>query len=85
MSFQTLIDKIQTKTGKSPAELITIAKELGLFEPGTKAAAVISWLKTDFELIEGDAIAMYGLFKHLGAIKPKSNPNTENQQKINKI
>ncbi|GAB3994188.1 hypothetical protein GCM10028807_31360 [Spirosoma daeguense] len=68
MSFQAYIDNIRAKTGKGPDDFIQIAKEKGLLKPGTKAGAIVAWLKEDFELGHGHSMAIYKLFKDSGLI-----------------
>lgn len=58
MSFQAYLDKIEEKTGKTPNEFIAIASEKGFDEPGTKAQVIVDWLKEDFGLGRGHAIAL---------------------------
>lgn len=57
MSFQAYLDNVETKTGKTPNEFIALAKEKG-FGPDTKAGEIASWLKEDFGLGHGHAMAM---------------------------
>lgn len=62
MSFQAYLDSIETKTGKTPNEFITMAKEKG-FGPDTKAGEIATWLKEDFDLGHGHAMAMVQVIK----------------------
>ena len=63
MSFQAYLDNIKLKTGKSPEEFKKLAEESGLLLPGIKAGEVVSWLKKDFGLGHGHAMAIYTYFK----------------------
>lgn len=68
MSFQAYLDNIQAKTGKSPEELKSLANEKGFLEggqlkPDVKAGQIVDWLKTDFELGHGHAMAIYAYLK----------------------
>lgn len=63
MSFQAYIDNIKTKTGKTPDDFKKLAEKKGLLEPGVKAGQVVSWLKEDFGLGHGHAMAIYAVFK----------------------
>jgi hypothetical protein len=70
MSFQAYIDNIQTKTGKSPADFEKLATKKGFLEKGklkstVKAGEIVDWLKNDFDLGHGHAMAIYALFKGL--------------------
>lgn len=68
MSFQAYLTNIEAKTGKSPADFRAMAEEKGFTEggalkPDTKAGAVVQWLKDDFALGHGHAMAIYALLK----------------------
>ena len=63
MSFQAYLDNVETKTGKTPIEFISLAKEKG-FGPDTKAGEIVSWLKEDFSLGHGHALAMVHVIKN---------------------
>lgn len=73
MSFQAYLDNIQAKTGKSPEDFRKLAAKKGFTEkgglkPGVKAGEIIAWLKADFGLGHGHAMAIVALLK--GAKKP---------------
>lgn len=68
MSFQAYIDNIEKKTGKKPDDFKQLAREKGLLKPGTKAGEIVAWLKEDFELGHGHAMAIYKLFKDAGLL-----------------
>lgn len=68
MSLQAYIDNIKAKTGKSPADFLVLATEKGFFidgklNPKIKATEVTNWLKEEFELGQGHAMAIYATFK----------------------
>jgi Domain of unknown function (DUF4287) len=68
MSFQSYLDNIQTKTGKTPDDFRALAKEKGLaadnqLAPGVKAGEIIAWLKAEFDLGHGHAMAIVALLK----------------------
>ena len=67
MSFQAYLDAVEAKTGKTPMQLITLAKKKGFNKPDTKAGVIIDWLKEDFELGRGHAMAIVHIIKN-GAI-----------------
>jgi predicted transport protein len=60
MSFQAYIDNIRAQTGKTPEDFKALAAQKGLLAPDTKAKQVIDWLKEDFGLGYGHAMAIYG-------------------------
>ncbi|MES2378957.1 MAG: DUF4287 domain-containing protein [Bacteroidota bacterium] len=68
MSFQAYLDNIQAKTGKTPSDFKQLAEEKGFTQAGqlktaTKAGDIVSWLKADFDLGHGHAMAIYALLK----------------------
>jgi hypothetical protein len=63
MSFQAYIDNIKAKTGKTPEDFKKLAEKEGLLKPGVKAMQVVNWLKADFGLGHGHAMAIYAVFK----------------------
>lgn len=68
MSFQAYIDNIRAKTDKGPDEFAQLAREKGLLVPGIKAGQITDWLKTDFDLGHGHAMAIYKYFKDSGLL-----------------
>jgi hypothetical protein len=67
MSFQGYIDNIQAKTGKTPEDFLKAAKKKGLLAPDTKATQITDWLKEDYDLGHGHAMAIYKTFKDADA------------------
>jgi Domain of unknown function (DUF4287) len=68
MSFQAYIDNIKTKTGKTPEEFKKLAEKKGFLQKGEikdgiKAGEIVAWLKKDFNLGHGHAMAIYAVFK----------------------
>ena len=68
MSFQAYLNTIKSKTGKSPEDFRKMAEEKGFsrdgqLNPETKAGEIVSWLKEEFDLGHGHAMAIYALLK----------------------
>ena len=68
MSFQSYLDNIETKTGKSPSDFKTMAADKGFatgdgLTPDTKAGDIIAWLKQDFGIGHGHSMAIVALLK----------------------
>ena len=61
--FESYLANIKTKTGKTPADFNAIAKKKGLLRPGVKAGEIVAWLKKDFDLGHGHAMAIYAALK----------------------
>ncbi|QHS55821.1 DUF4287 domain-containing protein [Mucilaginibacter sp. 14171R-50] len=66
MSFQAYLNTIKQKTGKGPADFRAMAEEKGFTKNGelaAKAGDITNWLKADFELGHGHAMAIFALLK----------------------
>ena len=68
MSFQAYLDNIKAKTGNGPEDFKRLAEQKGFLQnghmkDGIKAGEIVNWLKDDFELGHGHAMAIYALFK----------------------
>ncbi|QEH32318.1 hypothetical protein OJF2_07880 [Aquisphaera giovannonii] len=68
MSFQAYLDNIQAKTGKGPSDFRRLADEKGFMSGGKlrtdiKAGQVTAWLKEEYELGHGHAMAIVALLK----------------------
>ena len=70
MSFQAYLDAIEKKTGKTPRELVDEAKSHG-FGAETKAGDIVAWLKDDFDLGRGHAMALVHVVKNGPQISDK--------------
>ncbi|MEO6529814.1 MAG: DUF4287 domain-containing protein [Specibacter sp.] len=64
MSFQAYLDTIEDKTGLTPRELLALAHQRGLDEAPVKAGAIIDWLKEDYGLGRGHAMALVHVIKN---------------------
>ena len=68
MTFQAYIDNIHARTGKTPDDFRDLAEQKGFLEDGAikrgvKAVQIVDWLKQDFELGRGHAMAIYAVLK----------------------
>lgn len=66
MSFQAYLDNIQAKTGQSPDDFRRLAAGKGFADAGglkVKATPIVEWLKADFGLGHGHAMAIVALLK----------------------
>ncbi len=66
MSFKTYIKNIEDKTGKTAQDFQCLAKEKGFVKNGelaVKATEITNWLKEEFELGHGHAMAMFAYLK----------------------
>jgi hypothetical protein len=84
MSYQAYLDAIEKKTGRTPRQLLEEAATRG-FTPTTRAADVVAWLKDDYDVGRGHAMALFGVLKNGATISNKhvdsggthSDPSTE--------
>lgn len=82
MSFQAYLDTIESKTGKTPRQLLAIAHDRGFDQPGVKAGQVVEWLAADYGLGRGHAMALWHVItrgdtldaKHVGTEGPHRDP-----------
>jgi hypothetical protein len=63
MSYQAYLDALEKKTGKTPQELLDEAATRG-FSSATKAGDVVAWLRDDYGVGRGHAMALYGVLKN---------------------
>jgi hypothetical protein len=68
MSFQAYLDNIEKKTGKTATDFKKMATMKGFLEKGqlkssVKAGDIVKWLKDDFSLGHGHAMAIYAVLK----------------------
>lgn len=71
MSFQAYLDNIEAKTGKTPNDFIALAKEKGFDGSSVKAGEIVAWLKDDFQLGRGHAMALVHVIKNGARIGDK--------------
>jgi Domain of unknown function (DUF4287) len=63
MSYQAYLDAVEAKTGKTPQQLLDEAGRRG-YGPQTRAATVVDWLKEEYGVGRGHAMAFYGVLKN---------------------
>lgn len=68
MSFVAYIENIKAKTGKTPEDFKKLAEAKGFIKEGAvvktiKATEITNWLKEDFGLGHGHAMAIYARLK----------------------
>jgi hypothetical protein len=64
MSFQAYLDNIEEKTGVTPRGSMELAHGKGLDGPEVKAGAIVEWLKQDYGLGRGHAMALVHVIKN---------------------
>ncbi|MBP7694586.1 MAG: DUF4287 domain-containing protein [Anaerolineales bacterium] len=72
MTFQAYLDTIKSKTGQTPEALYQLAVKQKVYHPEMKAAELIAWLKKDFDLGQGHAMAVWAVWKDKGWVHAPS-------------
>jgi Domain of unknown function (DUF4287) len=70
MSYQAYLDAVEAKTGKTPQQLLDEAGRRG-YGPQTRAATVVDWLKEEYGVGRGHAMAFHGVRKNGPTIPEK--------------
>ena len=71
MSYQAYLDALEKTTGKTPQQLLDEAASRG-YGPSTKAGVVVDWLKEEYGVGRGHAMALYGVIKN-GPVAPEKH------------
>lgn len=75
MTFQAYLDNIRKKTGKTPDDFLVLAKrKKGFLGPELTAGRLVAWLKEDFDLGHGHAMAIWSVFKSNGWVAGTAKP-----------
>jgi hypothetical protein len=70
VSFQAYLDGLEKKTGRTPRELIDLASSRG-FDATAPAGEIVQWLKDDFGVGRGHAMALVHVIKNGPQISDK--------------
>ncbi|SDO60285.1 protein of unknown function [Cryobacterium flavum] len=66
-----MIVDCDNKTGLAPRQFIALAQEKGFDDPSKKAGVIVDWLKADFDLGRGHAMALVHIIKNGEKINTK--------------
>lgn len=75
MTLKAYFDNIEAQTGKTPKDFIILAEKKGLLREGVKTGQIVSWLKEDYGLGRGHAMAIVLSFKN--ATQPRSSSDEQ--------
>ncbi len=64
MSFQAYLDNIEDKTGLTPRQFVEIAHDKGYDHPDVKTGVIVDWLKADYGLGRGHAMALVHVIRN---------------------
>ncbi len=71
MTLKAYLDNIKAKTGKTPEDFRVLAEKKGLLQKDVKTGQIVTWLKDDFGLGHGHAMAIVLTLKN--ATQPKTS------------
>jgi hypothetical protein len=63
MSYQAYLDALERTTGRTPQQLLDEAADRG-YGPGTRSSVVVEWLREEYGVGRGHAMALYGVLKN---------------------
>jgi hypothetical protein len=63
MSFQAYLDAVEAKTGKTPRQIVELAKAKSFDGESVKAGEILAWLKDEFALGRGHGMALVHVIK----------------------
>lgn len=75
MTLKAYLDNIQTQTGKTPQDFLVLPEKKGLLKQGVKNGQIVSWLKEDFGLGQGHAMAIVLTLRQ--ATEPRISKNDQ--------
>jgi hypothetical protein len=78
MSYQAYLDNIKAQTGKTPEDFRALAEKKGLLREGVKTSQIVNWLKEDYGLGHGHAMAI------VLALRTTTQPGIPKDEKIEK-
>lgn len=79
MTLKAYLDNIEAKTGKTPQDFRALAEKKGLLREGVKTGQIVSWLKQDFGLGQGHAMAI------VLTLKSATQPRLTKDEQVSKL
>ncbi len=79
MTLKAYLDNIEAKTGKTPQDFRVLAEKKGLLRDGIKTGQIVSWLKQDFGLGQGHAMAI------VLTLKSATQPRLSKDERVSKL
>ena len=79
MTLKAYLDNIQTKTGKTPQDFRVEAEKKGLLKQGVKTGQIVAWLKQDYGLGQGHAMAI------VLTLQNATQPRKSDDEKIDRL
>ncbi len=79
MTFKAYIENIEAQTGKTPEDFRVLAEKKGLLREGVKAGQIVAWLKQDFGLGQGHAMAI------VLTLRNATQPRVSQDERVTKL
>jgi Domain of unknown function (DUF4287)/Domain of unknown function (DUF5655) len=79
MTLQAYLDNIQAQTGKTPEDFKELAERKGLLKEGVKTGQIVDWLKKDYGLGQGHAMAI------VLTLKTATQPQLSVDEKVDRL
>jgi hypothetical protein len=79
MTLQAYLDNIQAQTGKTPEDFRVLAEQKGLLKEGVKTGQIVDWLKTEYGLGHGHAMAI------VLTLQDATQPRPSEDEKVDRL
>jgi predicted transport protein len=79
MTLQAYLDNIQVKTGKTPEDFRVLAEQKGMLKEGVKTGEIVAWLKNDYGLGHGHAMAI------VLTLQTATQPQASDDEKVDRL
>jgi len=79
MTLKAYLDNIKTQTGKTPQDFRVEAEKKGLLKEGVKTGQIVAWLKEDYGLGQGHAMAI------VLTLQNATQPRKSDDEKIDRL
>ncbi len=79
MSLQAYLDNIQAQTGKTTEDFRVLAEKKGLLKEGVKTGQIVDWLKNDYGLGHGHAMAI------ILTLQTATQPQLSEDEKVDRL
>ncbi len=79
MTLKAYYDNIKAQTGKTPEDFRALAEKKGLLKAGVKTGEIVAWLKKDYALGRGHAMALVLSFQQA------TGPKVTRAERVDKL
>ena len=79
MTLKAYLDNIKAQTGKTPQDFLALAEQKGFLREGVKTGEIVRWLKEDYGLGRGHAMAI------VLTMQTATQPKVSKAEKVDRI